>query len=187
MIQLSLSVLSDIEHRCHSLLLHRCRQKHSNFLNPRREMLARNIFAGFSKRRCIADINIRGAMKLRQRRKKTKMKTRNSLITLGAVAVAAITLNLNASAASLSPRAAGNEIIHTAGTNNEVNPVALGLTTEYAAPRLAGNRGVTVAGTNLAVNPSTLCSQNMTACPKAIQACAANPLAPMPCCTVAAK
>jgi len=127
-------------------------------------------------------------MTLRQRRKKTKMKTRNSLITLGAVAVAAITLNLNASAALLSPRAAGNEIIHTAGTNNDVNLVALGLTsTEYAAPRLAGNKVVTVAGSNLAVNPSTLCSQNMTASPKAIQACAANPLAPMPCCTVAAK
>jgi hypothetical protein len=113
------------------------------------------------------------------------MKTHNSLITLGAVAVTAITLNINASGALLSPRAAGNEIIHTAGTNNDVNLVALGLTsTEYAAPRLAGNKAVTVTGVNTAVNPSTLCSQNMTASPKAIQTCAVNPLAPMPCCAV---
>jgi hypothetical protein len=129
-----------------------------------------------------------GAMKLRQKERKIKMKTRNILITLGAVTVAAITLNLNASAALLSPRAAGSEIIRTAGTNNDVNLVALGLTsTEYASPRLAGNKVVTAASTSSAVNPSTLCSQNMTASPKAIQACAANPLAPMPCCTVAAK
>lgn len=116
------------------------------------------------------------------------MKTRNSLITLSVVAVAAITLNLNASAALLSPRAAGNEIVHTVGTNNGVNLVGLGLTsTEYAAPRLAGNRVVTAAGTSSAVNPSTLCSTSMTASPKAIQACAANPSVPMPCCKVAAK
>jgi len=113
------------------------------------------------------------------------MKARISLITLGAVAVAAITLNLNASGALLSPRAAGNEIIHTAGTNNDVNLVVLGLTsTEYAAPRLAGNKVVAVAGTNKEVNPATLCSQNMIASPKAVQTCAMNP-ANMPCCAIA--
>lgn len=116
------------------------------------------------------------------------MKTRNSLITLGAVIVAAITVNLNASAALLSPRAAGNEIIHTAGKNNDVDLVALGLTSnEYAAPRLAGGAVVKVDGSISAVNPSTLCSARMIASPKAVQACASLPSAQMPCCNVTAR
>jgi hypothetical protein len=125
-------------------------------------------------------------MKLRQNRKKKKMKTRNILITLGATALAVTTLNLNASGALFSPRAAGNEIIHVAGTNSDPNLVAFGLTSaEYASPREAGNKAVVIAGTNKEVNPAALCSHYMTASPKAIQACAANPSAPMPCCVVA--
>lgn len=116
------------------------------------------------------------------------MKTRNSLITLGAVIVAAITVNLNASAALLSPRATGNAIIHTAGTSNDVNLVARGLTpNEYAAPRLAGSEVVKVDGSISAANPATLCSARMIAPPKAIQACASLPSAQMPCCNVAAR
>jgi hypothetical protein len=116
------------------------------------------------------------------------MKTCNTLITLGAVTVAAIALGVSASAATLSPRAAGNEIIRTAGTSGDANLVALGMTSaEYAAPRLAGNKAATVANTKAEVNPATLCSRNMTGSPKAIQACAMNPSAPMPCCAVAAK
>ena len=114
------------------------------------------------------------------------MKTGSCLIALGAVTVAAITLNFNASAALLSPRAVGNQIIHTTGQSNNVDLVALGLTpTEYAAPRLVGNKAGTAAA-NAAVNPATLCSRNMTASPKAVQACAANPSA-MPCCAAMAK
>lgn len=116
------------------------------------------------------------------------MKTRNSLVTLGAVAAATLALSLNTSAALLSPRATGNQIIRIAGTNNDPNLVAFGLTpTEYAAPRLAGNEAATTSGVETAVNPSTLCSRNMTASPKAVQACAANLSAAMPCCAAMAK
>jgi hypothetical protein len=114
------------------------------------------------------------------------MKTRNILITLGVTTLAVITLNINASGALLSPRATSNEIIHVAGTNGDPNLIALGLTSaEYATPREAGNKSVVIVGTNKEVNPATLCSRNMTASPKAIQACAANPSGPMPCCVVA--
>jgi hypothetical protein len=116
------------------------------------------------------------------------MKTRNSLITLGAVTVAAITLNFTASAALLSPRATGNQNVHTTGKGSDVNLVALGLTpTAYAAPRLAGNKALAAVGANTEVNPATLCAGRMTALPKAIQACAANASMPMSCCAVAEK
>ena len=117
------------------------------------------------------------------------MKTKSILITLSSVALTAITTNAFAdSGALLSPRAAGNQIIHTAGTSGDSDLVMLRQTSsEYATPRLAGNVVVKVDGTDSAVNPSTLCSRYMTASPKAIQACAANPSAPMPCCNVAAK
>jgi len=109
-----------------------------------------------------------------------------SLITFGAVAVAAITLNLNASAASLAPRAAGNQIIHTAGAGNDVNlGVPASASTDFAAPRPAGNKIVTTAVVNTAVNPATRCSASMTASPRAVQACASNPA--MPCCHTAAR
>jgi hypothetical protein len=130
-----------------------------------------------------------GVMKLRLKRKKIEMKTQSILITISAVALAAITTSALAdNGALLSPRAAGNQIIHTAGTSGDSDLVMLRQTSpEYAAPRLAGNVVVKVTGTDSAVNPSTLCSRNMTASPKMIQACAANPSAPMPCCNVAAN
>ena len=114
------------------------------------------------------------------------MKVRTILITIGAAALAAISTSALADNGALSPRAAGNQIIHVAGTSSDPDLVALGLTsTEYAAPRLAGNAVVKVADADPAVNPSTRCSRNMTASPKAIQACAANPSGSMPCCNVA--
>ena len=115
------------------------------------------------------------------------MKARTILITIGAAALAAITTSALAdNGALLSPRAAGNQIVHMAGTSNGPDMVAFGLTsTEYAAPRLAGNVVVKVADSEPAVNRSTLCTRNSTASPKAIQACAANPLGSMPCCNVA--
>ena len=112
------------------------------------------------------------------------MKTRNFLVTLGATALAAITINLNAADALLSPRAAANQIKHVSGTNNDVNLVN---TTGVAiSPRALASQVKTVTGTNNELNPAALCSHYMTGSPKAIQACAANPLAPMPCCAVAA-
>lgn len=116
------------------------------------------------------------------------MKTRHTLVAFGAAAVAAVTLNVKASNAFLSPRAAGSEIIRASAANNDPDLVALRLTSaEYAAPREAPNQTVAVAGANQGVNPSALCSQSMTASPKVIQACAANPSAPMPCCIAATK
>jgi len=113
------------------------------------------------------------------------MKTRNLLITLGAVAFAAITINATASNALLSPRAAGSQIQQVSGTASHVNTIAVNTTT--VSPRAAGNQIKTVAGLSNEVNPATTCAMNMTgSSPKAIQACAANPSAPMPCCAVAA-
>jgi hypothetical protein len=117
------------------------------------------------------------------------MNTKSIVITLSAIALAAITTNALAdNGALLSPRAAGNRIIHTAGTSGDSDLVMLRQTSaEYAAPRLAENVVEKVGGTDSAVNPSALCSRYMTASPKAIQVCAANPSAPMPCCNVAAN
>ena len=112
------------------------------------------------------------------------MKTRNLLLTISAVALTAITINATASDALLSPRAAGNQIKHVSGTNNDVNLVNTTGTT--LSPRAAANQIAKVAGTNNDVNPALACAKNMTgSSPKAIQVCAANPLAPMPCCAVA--
>ena len=109
------------------------------------------------------------------------MKT-NLMMALGAVGLAAMTLNAVANSAMLSPRAAGNQIIRTATPNNDPDLVASGLTSaEYAAPRLAGAQVTKVAGTANDVNPTLACTKNMTASPKLIQACAANP-GNMPCC-----
>ena len=108
------------------------------------------------------------------------MKNRNLLITIAAVALTAITFNATATGL-LSPRAAGNQITTVTTTANGVNLAAVdqGL----ASPRTAANRTVTVAGTAKEINPAMTCSRNMTASPKAVQACAANPAAAMPCCT----
>jgi hypothetical protein len=124
-------------------------------------------------------------MKRHPNNKKIKMKTRNLLITLGAAAFAAITINATASDAYLSPRAAGNQSQHVSSTASDVNTVAVNTTA--ISPRVAGNQIKTVTGQSNEVNPATACAMNMTgSSPKAIQACAANPSAPMPCCAVAA-
>ena len=123
-------------------------------------------------------------MKCRPNRKKIKMKTRNLLLTLGAVTLAAITLNATANDALFSPRAAGSQIKHVSGTNNDANVVNT-TSIVFVSPRAAANQTKTVAGTNGDVNPATLCASHMTGGPKAIQACAANP-GDMPCCAVAA-
>lgn len=107
------------------------------------------------------------------------MKTRNILTTLGAVTVAAMAFNFNASAALLSPRAAGNQIMHTAGTNNDPNLVAAGLSSlEFLTPRLAGTQVEVVSGSNNVVNPALACAKTMSGTPKAIQACVSQTTMP---------
>ena len=108
------------------------------------------------------------------------MKTRILLTTIGAVALTTITFNANA---QLSPRAAGNQIKHFAGTYNDPDLVAVdqGLA---LPPRPLGNQIATTAGTNGGVNPTVACVNNMGGSPKTIQACAEHP-ATMPGCTVA--
>jgi hypothetical protein len=109
------------------------------------------------------------------------MKTRILLTTIGAVAVTAITFNANAQ--SLSPRAAGNQIKHFAGTYNDPDLVAVdqGLA---LPPRPLGNQVASTAGTNDGVTPATVCVNNMGGSPRTIQACVEHP-GTMPGCTAA--
>jgi hypothetical protein len=119
-----------------------------------------------------------GAMKRRQKLKKQNMKTRILLTILGAAALAAITLNVNAGTTLLSPRAQGNQSQIASGiaAAQPANPA------QPTSPRALGNQTKTVAGVANDVNPATQCSRHMTASPKAIQACAANPTAMSGCC-----
>jgi len=108
------------------------------------------------------------------------MKTRILLPTFGAAVLTAMTLNANAQ--SLSPRAAGNQIKHFAGTYNDPDLVAVdqGLA---LAPRPAGNQIAATASTNGSTSPTLACL-NMAGTPKTIQSCAEHP-ATMPGCSVA--
>jgi hypothetical protein len=104
------------------------------------------------------------------------MKIRILLTTLGVATLAAITLNVNAGDGRLSPRAAGNQI----KTTPVVSIVSAAPVISLASPRALGSH-TTVASVANDVNPSLAC-RSMTASPKVIQACAANPTAAMPCC-----
>jgi hypothetical protein len=105
------------------------------------------------------------------------MKTQILLTTIGTAILAAITLNVNAGTTLLSPRAQGGQSQGASGIA-AAQPASPAPTT---SPRTLGNQTKTVAGVANDVNPATQCSRHMTASPKAIQACAANP-ANMPCC-----
>lgn len=102
------------------------------------------------------------------------------VLILGAAALAATTFNASATGL-LAPRATGNEIRTVAGTATDLNLAAVdqGLA---SAPRATANRTVTAAGSAKEITPAMTCSRNMSASPKAIQACAANSTAAMPCC-----
>src|SRR5690242_6831774 len=109
------------------------------------------------------------------------MKTQILLTILGAAALTAITFNANAGDATLSPRAAGNQARHFSGTYNDPNLInTTGIV--IVAPRPAGNQAVAVASTGTETTPAMACAQHMNASPKAIQACADHPTAPMDCC-----
>jgi hypothetical protein len=113
------------------------------------------------------------------------MKTSNLILSCGVAAFAAFAINANASDSLLSPRAAGNQARQVSGTASDVNTVAVN--TANISPRALGNQIKTVTGQSNEVNPAIVCAMNMTgSSPKAIQACAVNPSAPMPCCAVAA-
>ncbi|MGA2686074.1 MAG: hypothetical protein ABSF51_13585 [Verrucomicrobiota bacterium] len=105
------------------------------------------------------------------------MKTRILLTVLGAAALATITLNVNAGNALLAPRAAGNQI----KTAPVVSTVSAAPVINFASPRALGNQTVAVASVANDVNPTIAC-RNMMSSPKAIQACAVNSTAAMPCC-----
>jgi hypothetical protein len=105
------------------------------------------------------------------------MKTRILLTTLAAAALAAITLNVNASNTLLSPRAAGNQL----KTTPAIHAVSAAPVISLVSPRALGSQTTSVASVANDVNPSLAC-RGMTASAKAIQACAANPTAAMPCC-----
>jgi hypothetical protein len=109
--------------------------------------------------------------------KKQNMKTRILLTTIGAAALAAITFNVNAGTPLLSPRAAGNQIQAASGvTAAPPAPVA-----QSVSPRTPGNQTTAVASVANDVNPVMECHK-MTASPKGIQACAANPAGMSGCC-----
>jgi len=118
-----------------------------------------------------------GAMKCRPKLKKN-MKTRILLTTIGAAALAAITLNVNAGTATLlSPRDAGNQIKVAPGVT-AVQPAPV---VQSVSPRALDNQPLTVASVANDANPVMECHK-MTASPKAIQACAANPAGMSGCC-----
>ncbi|HLX96957.1 MAG TPA: hypothetical protein VKU37_14545 [Verrucomicrobiae bacterium] len=105
------------------------------------------------------------------------MKTRILLTVLGVAALAAITLNVNAGDSLLSPRAVGNQI----KTTPVVSIVSAAPVINFASPRALGSQTIAVASVANDVNPSIAC-RSMTSSPKAIQACAVNSTAAMPCC-----
>jgi hypothetical protein len=105
------------------------------------------------------------------------MKTRILLTVLGAAALAAITLNVNAGDGLLAPRAAGNQI----KTTPVISAVSAVPAINFISPRALGSQNIAVASVANDVNPSIAC-RSMTASAKAIQACAVNSTAAMPCC-----
>lgn len=106
---------------------------------------------------------------------------KNILIAIGAVTLAAITMNATAAEPLLSPRAAGNQIKHVTGTNNDPNLLAVNNGGALLSPRAASNQIKTVSGVANDVNPALVCRNTMTGSPKAIQACTDHP-GTMPAC-----
>ena len=121
-------------------------------------------------------------MKLRPNTKIVNMKIRILLTSISAAAVAALAFDANASGAYLSPRAAGSQSQHFAGTYSDPNLVnTTGIV--VITPRAAGNQAVANAGANTETAPAVACARMMTATPKGVQACAEHP-ATMPGCNV---
>jgi hypothetical protein len=102
-----------------------------------------------------------------------------TLLALGTITMAFAAINVPAADVLLSPRAAANVIQHASGIAHDATAKAD--TTIALSPRAAAseiNSAPTVANDfNMALN----CRKVMTASPRAINACEANPA--MPCCT----
>jgi hypothetical protein len=145
-----------------------------NTNTPMPENTLKIFSAGFDWRRGIANIRRRNEAPPKKR-KKTKMKTRSLL--LGAAVFAAITINARATDVLLSPRAAGNQNQHFAGTYNDpnlVNPTGIA-----ASPRAMSNQIKTVAGTNNDVNSVTACAAGMKGSPKQVAECTSHTTMPL--------
>lgn len=100
------------------------------------------------------------------------------LLAVGTITLAFTTANAGAVDALLSPRAAGNVIQHVPITANDVM-VNAG-TTMALSPRAIANQINTVPTVPNDANLALMCRQVMTASPRAINICEANPA--MPCC-----
>jgi hypothetical protein len=132
----------------------------------------------------------RGITSIRRRNEappKTKEKNMKTKIVLLGTVVTALVFTSIGAPPLLSPRVSGNQI-KTVRNSDKAPAAAVAYVAPGAAllsPRAQGNQIKVAKGVGAEVNPATLCSRYMTGSPKAIQACAANPSAPMPCCAVA--
>jgi hypothetical protein len=113
--------------------------------------------------------------------KKVNMKNQTLLTTIGVAVLATFTFSASAYDIALSPRAAANQITTVPGTTVAQAAPATGIA---LSPRAAANQTPAVASVANDVNPAMNCRHNMTASPKAIQACESNPV--MSCCKAAA-
>jgi len=110
-------------------------------------------------------------MKCQPEQKKVNMKNRILLTTIGVAVLATITLSASAHDIALSPRAKDNQIKVIPGVTATQSAPA---TRVALSPRSAASQIQTAATVANDVNPTLQC-RNMTASPKAIQACQANP------------
>ncbi len=108
------------------------------------------------------------------------MNTRNLLLSIGVAALTTITFSASAGETALSPRAAANQIKTVPGSTVAQTAPAAGIA---LSPRAAASQIQTAATVANDVNPAMNCRHNMTASPKAIQACESSPV--MPCCKAA--
>lgn len=109
------------------------------------------------------------------------MKAQNLILSIGVAVLTTITLSAGAYDIALSPRAAANQIKTVPGVTVAQPAPATGVA---LSPRLAASETSTVASVANDVNPAMNCRHNMTASPKAIQACEASTT--MPCCKATA-
>jgi len=112
------------------------------------------------------------------------MKNKILLTTIGVAVLATFTFNasafdyVNADGIALSPRAKDNQIKVVLGYTAAQPAQPAPATGIALSPRAAANRTVKVATVANDVNPALQCRNMMTASPKAIQACEANPAMP---------
>jgi hypothetical protein len=109
--------------------------------------------------------------------KASYMKNKILLTTIGVAVLATFTLSASAYDLALSPRAKDNQIKVVLGYTAAQPAQPAPATGVALSPRAAANQTPTVASVANDVNPTLQC-RNMTASPKAIAACQANPAMP---------